>query len=88
MDFHLYLLSLYSPISAIVPIAPKKGAILGPLLFNINSIDIFYECEDSDIGNYAYDTTPYTGAPDINTVIIKICRVQPSKFTLRYVIFL
>ena len=36
-----------------------QGSILGPLLFNINSIDMFYECEDSDIESYADDTTPY-----------------------------
>ena len=40
-----------------------QGSILGPLLFNINSIDMFYECEDSDIENYADDTTPYACAP-------------------------
>ena len=35
-----------------------QGPILSPLLFNINSIDNFYECEDSDIENYADDITP------------------------------
>ena len=46
-----------------------QGLILGPLLFNINSIDMFYEFKDSDIENYADDTTPYACASDINTVI-------------------
>ena len=65
----LYLLSLYSAISAILPTVPNKrtdieygireGSILGPLLFNINVIDTFYECEDSNIENYTDDTTPY-----------------------------
>ena len=36
----------------------QQGSILGPLLSNINSIDMLYECEDSDIENYADDTTP------------------------------
>ena len=45
-----------------------QGSILGPLLFNTNSIDMFYECEDSDIENYADDTTPYACAFDINTI--------------------
>ena len=33
-----------------------QGSVLSPLLFNINSIDMFYKCEDSDIENYADDT--------------------------------
>ena len=36
----------------------QQGSILGPLLSNINSIDILYESEDSVIENYADDTTP------------------------------
>ena len=47
-------------------------SILGPLLFNINLIDMFYKCEDSDIENYADDTTPYACACDINTVISEL----------------
>ena len=42
---------------------------LGPLLFNINMIDLFYECEENDIANYADDTTLYLCATDIPTVI-------------------
>ena len=33
---------------------------LGPLLFNINLINMFYEFEASNIENYADDTTLYT----------------------------
>ena len=33
-----------------------QGSVLSPLLFNINSIDMFYKIEDSDIENYADDT--------------------------------
>ena len=36
-----------------------QGSILGPILFNINMIDLFYECEDSSVACYADDTTPY-----------------------------
>ena len=34
-----------------------QGSILGPILFNINMIDLFYECEDSNVASYADDTT-------------------------------
>ena len=34
-----------------------QSSVLGPLLFNMNLNGIFYECDDSDIGNYA-DETP------------------------------
>ena len=50
----------------------RQGSSLGPLLFNINSTDMFYECEDSDIENYADDTTPYACAFDINTIISEL----------------
>ena len=46
-----------------------QGLILGPLLFNINMIDLFYGCEENDIANYADDTTPYSCGTDILTVI-------------------
>ena len=34
-----------------------QGSILGPLFFNIDLIDLFYECEGSNIASYADDTT-------------------------------
>ena len=40
----------------------QQGSILGPLLFNIDLIDLFYECEESNIASYADDTTPYSCA--------------------------
>ena len=33
---------------------------------------MFYECEDSDIENYADETTLYTCAPDTDIVISKL----------------
>ena len=37
-----------------------QGSILGPLLFNINMIDLFYASKENDITNYADDKTPYS----------------------------
>ena len=56
-----------------------QGSILGPLLFNINSIGMFYECEDSGIENYAYGTNPNACASDINTVIFEL-QITACKF--------
>ena len=49
-----------------------QESILGPLLFNINMIDLFYECEENDIANYADDTTQYSCGTDIPTVISEL----------------
>ena len=46
-----------------------QGSVLGPLLFNIDLTDLFYECEDSKITNYADDTTPYVCGENIRVVI-------------------
>ena len=35
-------------------------------------IDLFYECEENDIANYADDTTPYSCGTDIHTVISEL----------------
>ena len=34
--------------------------------------DLFYECEENDIANYADDTFPYSCATDIPTVISEL----------------
>ena len=49
-----------------------QGSILPPLLFNINMMDLFYECEENDIANYADNTTPYSCGTDIPTVISEL----------------
>ena len=52
-----------------------QGSILGPLLFNIDLIDVFFECDDSEITSYADDTTPYSCADDIPSAITQL---QPT----------
>ena len=37
-----------------------QGSILGPILLNINLIDLFYECKDSSVASYADETTSYS----------------------------
>ena len=47
-----------------------EGSILGILLFKINSIDMFYECEDCGTENYADDTTPYASLPILTQIFL------------------
>ena len=49
-----------------------QGSVLGPLLFNIDLIASIYECEDSNIANYADDTTPYSCGENIQAVISEL----------------
>ena len=49
-----------------------QGSILGPILFNIYMIDLFYECEDSSVASYADDTAPYSCATDIPSVALEL----------------
>ena len=59
-----------------------EGSIIGTLIFYINSSDIFYEYEDSDIENYVDDRTPYACASDINRVIYEPKITNNSQKTL------
>ena len=60
------------------------GSILGPLIFNINMIDLFYECEENDIASYADGTTHYSCGTDTPTIISK----SQQKFSIGLVIII
>ena len=60
----------------------SQGSIVGPLLFNIDLIDLFYECEESNIASYADDTTLYSCAKDTQTVITELKFVSNKLFHL------
>ena len=49
-----------------------QGSVLGPLLLNIDMINLFYECEDSNVASYADDTTPYSCATDIPSLPLEV----------------
>ena len=49
-----------------------QGSVLGPLLFNIFSTDIFYAVEASDISNFAEDNTIYVLSHNSESIIAKL----------------
>ena len=53
--------------------------MLGPLLFNIDLIDLFLECEDDNITSYVDDTTLYSCVQDI-FVISELQRIAKTIF--------
>ena len=57
-----------------------QGSKLGPLLFNIDLIDLFYECEESNIASYADDTTSYSCARDTQIVISELKSISSKIF--------
>ena len=58
-----------------------QGSILGPLLFNIGLIDLFFECDDTEIASYADDTTPYSCEKDILSVLRKLTLAANKLFS-------
>ena len=59
---------------------PQQGSILGSLLFNIDLVDLFYECEESNIGSYTDDTTPYSCARVTKTIISELKSISSKLF--------
>ena len=48
------------------------GSALGPLVFNVDMTDLFYEYEDSNVASYADETTPNPCATDIPSVALEL----------------
>ena len=46
-----------------------QGSILGPLLFNIDLYDLFFEDYSSEFANFADDITPYECEHTLNEVM-------------------
>ena len=58
-----------------------QGSMLGPVLFNIDLINLFLECEANNINSYMNDTTPYTCAEQICSVITELQRIANKTFS-------
>ena len=56
-----------------------QGSILGPLIFNIYIIDIFYFVNEDKASNFANDNTPYTIQ---NNIEILLNNLQSDSHTL------
>ena len=54
--------------------------MLGLLLFNIDLIDLLFECQDDNISSYADDTTPYSCTQDVSSVISELQRIAKKFF--------
>ena len=50
----------------------RQGSILGPLLFNINISNMFYDIDHGDIDGYAHENTPSTSDFKLEEVIQKL----------------
>ena len=51
------------------------------MLFNFDLIDLFFECDDSEIASYVDDTTPYSCTDDISSVITQLQSTASELFS-------
>ena len=56
-----------------------QGLILGPLLFNIFFVNLFFVAKDIDIASYADDSTPFIVEKNID-VIASLEQVSEALF--------
>ena len=49
-----------------------QGSILGPLLFNINTSDMFFEQKDVNFLEYAHDKAPYFCDKNLGVLLSKL----------------
>ena len=50
----------------------QQGSILGPLLFNVFLVDLFFTVNDIDIASYVDDNTPYMIADNVDGLITSL----------------
>ena len=58
-----------------------QGSILGPFLFNIFLVDLFFIVNSMDNANYVDGNTPYATANDIDSLIVSFEKASKSLFT-------
>ena len=68
-------LSMWAKASLDLP----QGSILGHLLFSIYLNDLLLFLEETEVCNYAYDTTIYTCGPSVENVVAKLENVTRDK---------
>ena len=62
----------------------SKGSVLGPLLFNIHTCDMFFIVEDYNIVSYADDNTPYYACETSENVMLNLEKLSKNLFQWFY----